>query len=250
MPKNRKNILPVKRARRIVLRSFGKNNRENSNEMGCSMLVSLIRTVILYIVVTACVRLMGKRQVGELQNSELVITLLISELAAIPMGETGTPLLNGIVPIFALVICEILVSVAMMKCRGFRTLMCGNPVVLIEHGKLRQKQMSRLRFTVEDLSEALRLEGVFDLSEVEFAAMETNGRLSVLRKDETRPPDEKTLAVVVINDGKFCAHSAEICGCTRAWVQQVLQKEQCAMEDIFLMTVDTKGHYHLLKKEQ
>lgn len=222
------------------------------------MLISLLRTLILYVVVTAAVRLMGKRQVGELQSSELVITMLISELAAIPMQETGIPLLSGIVPILTLVVCEILVSVLMMKCRWFRRLICGSPVVLIRSGRLDQKQMSRLRYTVEDLSEALRLQGVFDPQTVDVALIETNGQLSVLKNASAEPPDAKTLGIaaktefwaVVVDDGSFCAQSARLVGCSREWIEGVLKKENCPLNEVFLLTADTEKNYRIIRRER
>lgn len=222
------------------------------------MVISLVRTVVLYIVVTASVRIMGKRQVGELQSSELVITMLISELAAIPMQETGTPLLSGVVPIFALVVCEILVSVLMMKVRWFRRLICGSPIVVIRDGSLDQKQMGRLRYTVEDLSEALRLQGVFDPGEVDTATIETNGQLSVLRRAECEPPDAQALGVsvdtqlwaVVVDDGSFCSQSASLCGCSREWVDRVLKKEKCQLRDVFLLTANRNQEYRLVKRDR
>lgn len=221
------------------------------------MLISLLRTIILYVIVTAAVRLMGKRQVGELQSSELVITMLISELAAIPMQETGTPLLSGVVPILTLVVCEIMVSVLMMKCRWFRRLVCGSPVVLIRSGRMDQKQMSRLRYTVEDLSEALRLQGVFDPGTVDMAMIETNGQLSVLKNASAEPPDAKTLGVsaktefwaIVVDDGRFCAQSAQLVGCSREWIDNVLKKEKCLLRDVFLLTANTEKKYRLVRRE-
>ena len=222
------------------------------------MLISLLRTLILYVIITTAVRLMGKRQVGELQSSELVITMLISELAAIPMQETGTPLLSGVVPILTLVVCEILVSVLMVKCRRFRRLMCGSPVVLIRSGKLDQKQMNRLRYTVEDLSEALRQQGVFDPDEVDTAMIETNGRLSILKNALSEPPDAKLLGMdaktefwtVVVDDGCFCSQSAQLIGCRREWLGAVLKKEKCTLRDVFLMTANSEKKYRIVRKER
>ena len=220
--------------------------------------ISLIRTVILYIGITICFRLMGKRQVGELQSSELVITMLISELAAIPMQEIGIPLLSGLVPILTLVVCEILVSVLMMKSRFFRRAVCGRPTVLIREGRLDRQEMSRVRCTVEDLMESLRLQGVFDLDEVEFAAIETNGQISVMPKGEKSPPKaedfgiqvKSSLFVVVLQDGHFCKQSAALCGCTIEWVEKVLKREHCTSQEVFLLTANTQKEYRLIRKTE
>lgn len=221
------------------------------------MLISILRTLFLYVVVTACVRLMGKRQVGELQSSELVITLLVSELATIPIQEQGIPLLSGIVPMLTLVVCELSVSALMLKSRPFRQLICGRPVTVIQHGQPDPAQMRRLRMTIEDLTEQLRLQGIFDVNEVAFAAVEPNGQLSVMKKAAYMPPDAKTLGVsaesafaaVVVCDGAFCDHSAQLCGRTREWVMQVLEKENCTLKDVFLLTADANGNYTLVRKD-
>ncbi len=219
--------------------------------------VLVVRTLILYIAMTVCIRLLGKRQVGELQSSELVTALLISDLAVIPLQNPSAPLLSGLMPMAVLIVCELLISAGMMKSHRFRQLLCGRPVVVIRDGELQPMQMRRLRMTVEDLTERLRLEGVFDLRQVDFAAMEPSGQLSVLKKPQFEPPDAQTLgvqvpqnfAVVVLCDGAFCPHSAELCGCTRAQVEKILKKEQCSAENAFLMTMDRQGAYVLLRRD-
>ena len=140
------------------------------------MAISAIRTVIIYIFIIAAMRIMGKRQLGELQPVELVVTLLISDLAAVPMQESGMPLLNGLIPIVVLVALELLLSGLMLKSSGFSKLISGNPIVIIRDGKLDQKALKRLRLTVEDLMETLRQQNAFDIREIEYAIAETNGK--------------------------------------------------------------------------
>ena len=152
------------------------------------MILSFLRAVLLYIVILSAVRLMGKRQISELQTSELVVTLLISDLAAVPMQNTGQPLVSGLIPIAVLVMCEIAASVFMLKSGKFRRLVCGKPVVLINNGKVDQKEMARLRLSVEDLFEELREKDVFSIGDVAWAIMETNGKLSVVKKPEKDSP--------------------------------------------------------------
>ena len=222
------------------------------------MLTSLIRTVILYIVITVCLRIMGKRQIGEMQSTELVITLLISDLAAIPMQDIGIPLLYGFVPILTLVICEIAVSVLMMKSRRFRRILCGKPTVLIKDGEIQQNEMRQVRCTVEDLTEGLRLQGVFNIADVEFAALETNGQLSVMQKSGKTPPTAEELGVesdssiymIVMQEGKFCKRAAQMCGCDMNWINRILKKEKCDREDVFLLSADKNGQYKLVKREK
>ena len=222
------------------------------------MAISLIRTLILYIVVTISIRIMGKRQVGELQNSELVITLMISNLAAIPMQEIGIPLSSGIIPILTLIVCEIFVSGGMMKSNRFRSLICGHPIVVIKDGKLQQKEMKRLRFTIEDLMEALRLKDVFDISDVEFASMETNGKLSVMLKPNRSPPIasdmgivpmDNGISVVVVSNGEYCPDSIYICGKYDEWVKNYLKKKNIPLEDVFLMTANRGGSCHVIRRD-
>lgn len=222
------------------------------------MSVLLVRTAVLYAAMVVCVRLLGKRQVGELQSSELVTALLISDLAVIPVQNPTAPLLSGLLPMCILVVCELLISAGMMKNRKFRQLMCGSPVVVIRDGVLQPMQMRRLRMTVEDLTERLRLEGAFDLQQVEFAAVEPSGQLSVLKKPQYEPPDAQTLgipttqafAVVVLCEGEFCPHSAALCGCDPEKIHKILQKEHCRMQNVFLMTMDRQGGYVLLRRDE
>ena len=156
------------------------------------MVLTILRIFILYVLATAAVRIMGKRQIGELQPSELVITILLSEIAAIPMQDTDIPLLNSVVAVLLLVAFEIISSVISMKSRGARRLLEGNAVTVIRDGKIDQKEIKRLRYTVDDLLTALRQKDVFVLSDVTYAIVETNGTLSVVKKaavDYLRPSD-------------------------------------------------------------
>ena len=221
------------------------------------MMISFLRTLILYAVIAAAIRLMGKRQVGELQNSELVITLLISNLAAIPMQETGTPLASGLIPIIVLVACEILISAVMVKNRRLRNLICGHPVVVIYNGKILQHHLNKLRLTIEDLSEALRLKDVFDISTVQFAIVETNGQLSVYLKPEEQIPSARDLSVtpsrnisvVVISNGNLGPSSLQLCGKNPQWVEQQLKKKKTPLKDVFLMTADQAGNVSIVLKD-
>ena len=150
------------------------------------MITTIIRTVILYIFVTFGIRLMGKRQIGDMQPNELVITLLISEIAAIPLQDTSQPILNGIMAIFMLVILEIVMSVLAMKNQFIRKIMSGKSVVVIKNGIIDQSAMKNVRMTVLDLIELLRGQNVFDISTVAFAVLEVNGNLSVLLKADRK----------------------------------------------------------------
>ena len=152
------------------------------------MVIAFLRTIILYIFIIAGIRLMGKRQVGELEPSELVLALLIADLAAVPMQDFGIPLLTGLIPILTLLCITMALSVLTMKSIKFRAVLCGRPSIIVENGKLRQGEMKRNRFTVDELMEELRMKGVTDLSTVKYAILETNGQLSVLPFAAQKPP--------------------------------------------------------------
>lgn len=145
------------------------------------MLISLLRTVLLYVFIILAVRIMGKRQLSDMQTSELVITLVISDIAAIPMQNTEQPLLSGLLPIMILVSLEIIVSIIMLKSKRFRKIICGNPVVIIKDGKILENQIKKLRITYEDLYSLLRQQEVFDVSQIKYAIVETNGSVSLLK---------------------------------------------------------------------
>ena len=149
------------------------------------MLTLLIRTVLIYIIVTVAVRVMGKRQVSDMQTSELVITLIISEIASLPLENAERPLLNSLVPIMIIVAIELLVSLLMMKSRRFRSLICGHPIVVIKDGKMIDSQLRRLRITHEDVYSLLREHEISDESEVKYGIIEPNGTLSVLKQNDS-----------------------------------------------------------------
>lgn len=222
------------------------------------MLISLVRTFLLYIAVILAVRLMGKRQISQMQTSELVVTLLISDLAAIPMQDTAQPMAGGLIPIAVLVFCEIALSLLFLRFPRLRQVLCGRPVVVIRRGKVQQKEMKSLRLSVEELFEQLRQKEVKSTQEVDFAIVETNGMLSVIRRDEDNAltprqarvnVEDNGLAVVVIDDGQWRDASLAICGKDRAWGEALLQKEGLSVKDVFLMTADEAGHARIFPRE-
>lgn len=223
------------------------------------MTISLIRTLLLYALILGAVRLMGKRQISELQTSELVVTLLISDIAAIPMQDTGQPLLSGLLPIAILVFCEIVTSVLMLKSSRARRLICGRPIVVIDDGRIVQSELLRLRMTTEDLCEELRQKDVFCLEDVAYAIVETNGRMSVVRRPEKEPPTaalcgllppDNGIEAVVVSDGCVSDFSLQLIRKSRGWLDGVLRGKNVAVRDIFLMTADTAGQYRIVKKER
>lgn len=228
-----------------------------NNVIGDYMIVTIVRTVILYIFVTLGIRLMGKRQIGEMQPNELVVTLLISEIAAIPLQDTTQPILNGVVAIFVLVVLEILISVLSMKSLFMRKIMNGKSAVIIKNGVIDQQSMRSVRMTVLDLVELLRGQNVFDISTVAFAVLEVNGNLSVLLKSGEQPataadlkiPEKPALLPLpVISDGKIISESLNSIGVSRGALIKRLKSTRVA--DIFLMTMDRDGNTSIIKRRK
>lgn len=225
---------------------------------GDSMIISIIRTILLYAFVVLAVRLMGKRQISEMQPSELVITLIVSEIAAIPMQNTSQPLLSGIIPVMVLVALEIAASILMMKSGKFRKIMCGSPIVVIRDGKILQNEMRRLRLTTEDLCVQLRQQDIFSIEDVQYCIVETNGKVSVLEKPQKRTPSADDLKVkikdnkietVVVSDGQILDNSLKLCGKNKDDVYKILKSEHTRLKDVFLMTLDALGKYNIVQKE-
>ncbi len=222
------------------------------------MIITIIRTVLLYASVIIAVRLMGKRQIGDMQPSELVITLIIADIASLPMEDVSRPMLSGLIPTLVLVSCEIILSVIMMKNSKFRKVVCGSPVMIIEDGKLLQDKMKSLRITVEDLCIQLRQLGVFALEDVQYCIAETNGKISVLQKPDKRNPtaedlgieiNDSGLEVVVISDGRFLDTSIRLCNTDAKNLNKILKKNKTTVEDVFIMTYNRSGKYNIIQKQ-
>ncbi len=223
------------------------------------MLSVIFRTFIIYCSVTAFMRLMGKRQLGELQPGELVITLLVSEIAANPIIDNSLPILNCIIPLMLLVSFEILNSVIDMKCVRFRYFTEGKPITVIRNGQLDQKQLRKLRFTINDILSALRQKDIFNIEDVEYAIVETNGTLSTLLKPEKRnstpknydkPEKDTGLPCAVVIDGEIIQTNFEDCGITLEEIKQKIKREKLQQQDILLMTVDRSKNYYIITKKE
>lgn len=223
------------------------------------MITTIIRTFIIYCVVSICVRLMGKRQLGQLQPGELVITILISEIAAMPIGDNDIPLLNSLIPLFLLVSFEIINSLIDRKFVGYRHLTEGKPITIIRNGEILQKELKALRFTINDVLLGLRQKDVFDIEEVEYAVVETNGTLSVLLKPNYRPATPKVLGkseknngmpCAVVIDGKIIESSFKDCGITKKEVESKVKKETDDIKSVLLMTVDKNKKFNIIFKKK
>lgn len=221
--------------------------------------ISFIRTILLYTIVVAAVRVMGKREIGELQPSELVVAILISELAAIPMQETGIPLTSGVIPILTLISCEIILSSITLLSTKARRLISGRPSVLIINGRIDQGEMRKLRFTIDDLMEELRISGYMNVTEVAFAVLETNGKLSVFPTCPNKPvtagmmnlncPDGG-LPVTLISDGTVYVNALNSTGKNMTWLLNQLSSQNLTPQNVFLMTVDSLDTTMVIPKEK
>lgn len=223
------------------------------------MSVSLIRTLILYVAVIAAMRLMGKRQIGELEPSDLVITILISELAAIPMQDLGVPLTAGIIPIAALISIEILVSFLCLKSRRVRRLVNGRGAIIIRSGKLDRHKMAQLRITTDEVMEALRQNNIFSVADVKYGVIEPNGQLSYVLRPSAQPvtagmlglsPSDSGVPLIVITDGKPVFGNLRALNLELADIEQKVKKANIPrISDVFLMTLDDCGNQFIQKKE-
>ena len=224
------------------------------------MATAFARTILLYVILIVGIRAMGKRQIGELEPIELVLMLLISDLAAVPMQDFGIPLLNGVVPIVTLLSLSMLLSFFSMKSVRFHRLVCGNPTTLIKEGVIQQAAMRRNRFTLDELIDELRAQGVTDLSTVKYAVLETNGQLSVLLYPADAPAtprqlgkavrDDVSLPTVLINDGHVMKNGLTDKGLDRAWLDRTVRAHGFRdVREILLLTVDNAGKVLCVGKE-
>ena len=225
------------------------------------MVIAFLRTIILYLFIIVGIRLMGKRQVGELEPSELVLALLIADLAAVPMQDFGIPLLTGIIPILTLLCLTMALSVLTMKSVRFRAVLCGRPSIIVENGKLHQREMQKNRFTVDELMEELREQGVTRIEDVKYAVLENSGQLTVFPWTAQQPPtaeqlglgleDDVTLPMVIINDGRVIHRNLTACGRDENWLRKQLSREKASSpREIFLLTLDEQGQVFCVRKER
>lgn len=222
------------------------------------MTVNLIRAVIIYVFVIVAVRLMGKRTVGELNPHELVITILLSAIAVIPLEENSMPLANCLVPVLLFVSLEIIVACISLKSVKFRNFVQGRPIIIIQDGKLDQKKLSELRFTIDDIMDALRQKDIFDISQVQQAVIETNGSISVLPKAEYQPltPDdieldaeEKGMPIIAVTDGKIVTQYFNEHKLDKEEIEKKLKALNLKEAEVMLLTVDGNGDTYVIKKE-
>ena len=224
------------------------------------MFVVLIRTVVLYLFIVAGIRLLGKHQIGQLEPSELVLTLIIADLASVPMQDNGIPLLTGLIPIVVLLALSSMLSILCTKSLRFRALLCGKPTIVVENGSLLQEELRRCRLTVDELLEELRIQGYTDIQSVKFALLETNGQLSVLPYAAEKPVtaaqmgvsvQETGLPVVLVSDGRLLEHNLKGLGYEAVWLEKQLASHGLnTPKQAFLLTVDETGTTYCVPKKE
>ena len=207
------------------------------------MILSYLRTIVLYLVLIFSIRLMGKRQIGQMEPSEFVVTMLVANLAAVPMQDGGIPLFSGLVPILTVLGLELTLSGAIMRSVLLRRLFCGKPVILIDNGKILQDNLRRTRVTLDELTGHLREKDVLDIRQVQFAILETNGNLSVFpfAKNQSIP-------ITIIEDGYLSQENLALAGKNQKWLAKQLGTTRA--KDVFLLTVSGSGQVLLVKKEE
>lgn len=222
------------------------------------MTIVFIRAVILYMLLIFSVRFMGKHQIGELQPSELAITILISNIATLPVEDTSLPLLTGIIPILTLASLDVIMSWLGIKSKRLRNITCGKPVVIINNGRIDQKKMKEIRFTVDDLTEALHSQNIFDISEVQFAVVETTGTVSVYQKYEYRNVTNGDMKLksksidppeIVIDEGVIVNDALERLNLSEEKLRSILEKERLKVKDIFIMTLDSNMKHSIVRRD-
>ena len=223
------------------------------------MFIVLIRTIVLYLLIIVGIRLLGKRQVGELEPSELVLALIIADLASVPMQDNGIPLLAGVIPIAVLLAVASILSVLTVRFLPFRALLCGQPSIVVENGVIRERELRRNRFTIDELLEELRGQGYADFRAVKFAVLETNGKLSVLPYASQRPvtaaqlgldTQETGLPDILISDGRLLPDNLKRRGYEPVWLEgQLALHGLTRPSQVFLLTVDDAGQTYCIPKE-
>ncbi len=223
------------------------------------MAIIIIRTLVVYFALVISMRLMGKRQLSELELPELAIAVLIADLAAHPLQDIGIPLMNGLLPIIVLSCCELLISGAALRHAGLRTMLFGRPCFLIRRGKIDQKEMRRCRLNLEELYEELRAQSVTDAAQVEYAVLETDGTLSVILYPEFRPltardmgltPQDTGYPLILINDGKLMRENLRQAGRDEVWLRRELKRRGAsAVSEVYLFLLDGAGGVYYLPKE-
>ena len=223
------------------------------------MLISYFRTAVLYLVLILSIRMMGKRQIGQMEASEFVVTMLVANLASIPMQDSAIPLYSGLLPILVVLGMELTLSGLILRSVLIRRFFCGKPVILIDNGKVLLENLRRTRVTLDELTGHLRQKDVLDIQTVQFAILETDGSLSVFPFPKERPASAKEagiqvkkqyLPITILEDGYLSKDNLKKAGKDERWLTQTLEKYRARPQDVLLLMVDSADHVIFLRKEQ
>ena len=235
-------------------------SRITFSKRGVFLFVVLVRTIVIYLFIILGLRLLGKRQLGELEPTELTLALIIADLASVPMQDNGIPLLTGLIPIIVLLCLASMFSVLSAKSIRFRTLLCGKPSIVVANGTIVEQELRRNRLTVDELLEELRIQGHTDLNAIQFAVLESNGQLSVLPRASQMPVTagqmeiktrETGLPVIVISDGRLLSKNLAHLGREEKWLfRQLAGYGLTSPRQVFLLTADQQGNTYCVPKEK
>lgn len=222
------------------------------------MILSYLRTIVLYLALITVVRVMGKRQIGEMEPAEFVVTMLVANLASIPMQDGAIPLYSGLVPILTVLGVELVLSGLSLRSIRLRKALCGKPVILIENGHIMQDNLRKARITMDELSGQLRCKNILDISAVQYAILETNGELSVFPFPKFKPATAKDagitasdqhLPITIVSDGRLLGENLRLAGKSRRWLQETLHEKQLTLPAVWLLTVDGSGKVVCVERE-
>ena len=223
------------------------------------MLITFVRSIILYVIVLVVMRLMGKREIGQLQPFELAIAIMIADLASVPMSEVGIPIINGIIPILSLLVMHLIISFINLKSIKMRQLICGKPSILIYRGKINEKVLIKERFTINELQERLRQNNIFNIGDVEYAILETSGQVTVIQKPVKRNtipedfgilPEYEGIPYDLVVDGKVMHENLKAIGRDYNWLKKQVEKFKIKPEQALIVTFDGKGQIFCQAKEE
>ena len=223
------------------------------------MIITFIRSIILYIIILVVMRLMGKREIGQLQPFELAISIMIADLASIPMSDSGIPITNGIIPILGLLVMHLIISIINMKSIKGRGIICGKPSILIYRGRIDEKVLKKERFTINELEERLRGNNIVNIGDVEYAILETNGQVTVIQKPDKRntipadfniQPEYEGIPYDLVIDGKIMYDNLKQIGKNYEWLRKQVNKFNIKPEEALLVTLDGKGQMFCQSKSK
>ena len=222
------------------------------------MILSYVRTIILYLTMVVVIRLMGKRQIGQMEPSEFAVSMMVANLATIPMEDNGVTLFAGLVPILTILGAELILSYLNLKNSKIRKLLCGKPVILIENGNILQQNLRKVRISLDELTGHLREKDVLDIRSVQYAILETNGNLSVFPYAKEKPASardagikarQQFLPITIISDGELIEHNLTIAKKDKCWLHSILEEHHAQLQDTWLLTVDGGNHVTFFRKE-